>query len=133
MALFIKAWAITTLFFLVVDAIWLGVITKSFYASQLGHLMRENVNFGIAALFYLFFSAAIVYLASYNGFKANSATIALIAGAVLGLAAYGTYDITNMATLKDWPIQMSLVDMVWGTVITAASSYVGFRALQYFS
>lgn len=133
MALYFKAWAVTTLFFLVVDAIWLGVVTRSFYASQLGSLMRENVNFGIAALFYLFFSAAIIYLASMNGVRANSATIALISGAVLGLAAYGTYDITNMATLKDWPIKMSLVDMVWGTVITAASSYVGFRSLQYFS
>ena len=103
-----------------------------FMRGQLGHLMRENVNFGIAAIFYLFFSAAIVYLASNVGFKAGSATTALIAGAVLGLAAYGTYDITNMATLKDWPIKMSLVDMVWGTVITASSAYVGFRALQYF-
>lgn len=132
MVLFIKAWAATAVFFLVIDSIWLGVVARSFYADQLGHLMKDQVNFGIAALFYIFFSAAVVYLASMSGFRGNSAGLALIAGAVLGLAAYGTYDITNMATLKDWPVVMSLIDMVWGTVITAAASFVGFKALQYF-
>lgn len=132
MILFLKAWAATAVFFLVIDAIWLGLVARSFYADQLGHLMKDQVNFGIAALFYLFFSAAVVYLASMSGFRANSASVALIAGAVLGLAAYGTYDITNMATLKDWPVTMSIVDMIWGTIITASASFVGFKSLQYF-
>ena len=132
MLVFLKAWAATAIFFLVIDAIWLGVITRSFYAEQLGGLMKDEVNFSIAALFYIFFTAAIVYLASMNGFRENSAVIALISGAVLGLAANGTYDITNMATLKDWPVTMSIVDMIWGTIITASASYVGYRSLVYF-
>lgn len=95
--------------------------------------MRENVNLPVAALFYISFCAAIVYLASLSGLRENSAFHALSAGAVLGLAAYGTYDFTNLATLKNWPVKVVIIDIVWGGLITAGASYVGYRALVYFT
>jgi uncharacterized membrane protein len=128
-----KAWAVTALCFLAADSVWLGLVARSFYRDRLGFLMKDAVNFPIAAVFYLMYSAAVVYLASMPGFREASGATALCAGAVLGLAAYGTYDITNLATIKNWPVSVSVVDMVWGTALTALAAYVGFRALAAFS
>ena len=132
MIVFVKAWIATAIAFVVIDAIWLGVVAKSFYVARMGDLMRDNVNFSVAALFYVFYSAAIVYLASSHGMRESSAGSALLAGLILGLAAYGTYDITNLATLKNWPVSVTVVDMIWGGLITAITAYVGYRALLYF-
>lgn len=132
LVLFCQAWAVTAVFFLAVDSIWLGVVAKNFYQENLGFLMKDAVNFPVAAGFYFIFAAAVVYLASWPGFREMDGATAMYAGAVLGLAAYGTYDITNLATVKNWPVSVSVVDLVWGIVLTTTASYVGFRALVYF-
>jgi len=126
MKTFLIAYAGTFTSLLVADAIWLGVVAKTFYREQLGDMMLPSPNLAIAALFYVFFAGAVVLLAVLPGLKSGSLTIALVYGAVLGLAAYGTYDITNLATLKGWPLTMSLVDMTWGTFVTAFSASCGF-------
>lgn len=123
--------AIVTL--LVLDAIWLGLMARSFYVPKLGHLMAEQPNFAIAALFYLFYAVAVAILASVPGFSQASLATALGFGAVLGFAAYGTYDFTNLATLKDWPVVVTVVDIIWGTVVTAASATGGYLALKWFA
>ncbi|MBB4065657.1 DUF2177 family protein [Gellertiella hungarica] len=123
--------AIVTL--LVLDAIWLGLMARSFYVPKLGHLMAEQPNFAIAALFYLFYAVAVAILASVPGFSQASLATALGFGAVLGFAAYGTYDFTNLATLKDWPVVVTVVDIIWGTVVTAASAAGGYLALKWFA
>ncbi|SOE13763.1 uncharacterized membrane protein [Hoeflea halophila] len=128
---FLKAWAGTALFLLAVDALWLGVVAKGFYARQLGDLMLDQPRLGIAAIFYVMYSGVAVLLASTPAFRSGSLQDALMLGAILGFAAYGTYDITNMATLKNWPITMSIVDMAWGTLLTAAASAVGFWLLRW--
>ncbi len=127
------AYAGTLVSFLAADAIWLGLVARTFYRDQLGALMLPSPNFAVAVLFYLFFAAAIVILAVMPGMKANSLPLALGYGAVLGLAAYGTYDITNLATLKGWPPVVSLVDMAWGTFVTALAAGCGFLAARYFA
>jgi len=127
---FFKAWAVTAVFLLAVDAVWLGFVAKDFYRRELGDMMLEQVRFGIAALFYVFFAAAIVLLAGAAGLRSESLATAAVYGAVLGLAAYGTYDITNLATLKGWSVAMSLVDMAWGTALTSASAVVAFLVLR---
>ncbi|WEZ83957.1 DUF2177 family protein [Rhizobium sp. 32-5/1] len=126
MKTFLIAYAGTFTSLLIADAIWLGVVAKTFYRDQLGDMMLPSPNLAIAALFYVFFAGAVVLLAVLPGLKAGSLGIALVYGAVLGLAAYGTYDITNLATLKGWPLTMSLVDMAWGTFVTAFSASCGF-------
>jgi uncharacterized membrane protein len=126
MKTFLIAYAGTFTSLLIADAIWLGVVAKTFYRDQLGDMMLPSPNLAIAALFYVFFAGAVVLLTVLPGLKAGSLGIALVYGAVLGLAAYGTYDITNLATLKGWPLTMSLVDMAWGTFVTAFSASCGF-------
>jgi uncharacterized membrane protein len=127
---FLKAWAGTAVFLLAIDAVWLGLVARGFYARQLGDLMLDQPRLGIAVIFYVMYSAVVVLLASAPAFRSGSLTDALMLGAILGFAAYGTYDITNMATLKNWPLMMSLVDMAWGTLLTAAVSAVGFWMLR---
>ena len=126
------AYAGTLVSLLIVDAIWLGLVARTFYRDQLGELMLPSPNFAIAAIFYVFFAMAIVLLAVMPGVRAGSLFAALGYGAVLGLAAYGTYDITNLATLKGWSPIVSLVDMAWGTFVTALSACCGLLACRYF-
>ncbi|WP_420410164.1 DUF2177 family protein [Hoeflea sp.] len=128
---FLKAWAASAAFFLVVDAIWLGLVAKGFYRDQLGGLMADQVNFPVAAVFYVMFSAAAVILASATALRTGGTVLdAALLGAILGFAAYGTYDFTNLATLKNWPVAVTAVDIVWGTALTSAASAVGFSVLR---
>ncbi len=130
---FLMSWGASAFVFLVIDAIWLGLIAVSFYRRQLGELMLDQPKLDIAALFYLGYTFAIVLLAAAPAARSGSLSQALIYGAVLGLAAYGTYDITNLATLKNWPGAMVLVDMIWGTVLTATAAAAGYAAFRYAS
>ncbi|MND97629.1 hypothetical protein D3C80_899530 [compost metagenome] len=127
------AYAGTLISFLVIDAIWLGLIAKSFYRDQLGDLILPSPNFAVAAVFYLFFAVAIVVLAVRPGLESGSVWTAIGYGAVLGLAAYGTYDMTNLSTLKGWPVTLSVVDLVWGTVLTATASAFGYATVRQFA
>ncbi|MDF1609655.1 DUF2177 family protein [Hoeflea sp. YIM 152468] len=128
---FLKAWAGSAVFILVVDAIWLGLVARGFYSRQLGALMLDTPRLPIAALFYVVYSAAVVILASAAAARSGSLMEAVLLGAILGFAAYGTYDITNLATLKNWPLTMSLIDMAWGTALTAAVSAAGYWLLRW--
>lgn len=124
--LFAKAYVAALVAFLALDAVWLGVVARGFYVSQLGALMRENVNFLAAGGFYLAYVAGIVYFAVLPALADGAWSRAVLNGALLGLLAYGTYDMTNMATLKGWPVTMSLVDMVWGMIVTALAAAAGY-------
>lgn len=128
----LTAYAGSFLTLLLLDAIWLGLVARNFYRDQLGALMLPQPNLGIAALFYLFFTIAVVVLAVMPALTSASLAKALLCGAILGLAAYGTYDITNLSTLKGWPLLMSIVDMIWGTLITAATAAGGYLTARYF-
>lgn len=128
----LTAYAGSFLTLLLLDAIWLGLVARTFYRDQLGSMMLPQPNLGIAALFYVFFTVAVVILVVMPALASASLLKALLLGAILGLAAYGTYDITNLSTLKGWPLTMSVVDMVWGTVITAATAAGGYLAARYF-
>lgn len=129
---FIIAYLATLVTFLAIDAIWLGLIAKKFYAAQLGPLMREDVLFLPAGIFYLFYSAGIVLLAV----RPEQASLSLVNiafyGAVVGFIAYGTYDVTNLATLKNWPVLMSVIDFVWGICISSTVAVAGAIAVRKF-
>ena len=127
---FLIAYVVTAVVFLVIDYIWLGFLMKDYFQSQLSHLMAENVSLSIAALFYLFYAAGIVFLCINPVIESGDWTKAFINGAILGFLAYGTYDITNMATLRDWPVMMSIIDVAWGTVLTGFSATMGYIVLK---
>ena len=131
--LYAKAYAATLVVFLGIDALWLGVIARRFYVDQLGSLMRESPSMLAAGGFYLFYVVGIVFFAVAPALAAGSWKTAALNGALLGLVAYGTYDMTNLATLKDWPVTVSIVDLVWGGVLTgiaATGGYLAARALS---
>ena len=128
--LHLKAYAFTLIAFLGLDFIWLGFVAKGFYASQLGSLMSDRINFVAAGGFYLAYVAGIVFFAVAPALAEGSWKKAALNGAFLGLLAYGTYDMTNIATLRNWPLTMSLVDLAWGGILTGISASIGYWAVR---
>jgi len=112
--------------FLVIDFIWLKYVALSFYRSNIGHLMTDSPNLIVAGLFYLVYIIGVVILAVNPALDKGSWMTACLLGGLLGLIAYGTYDITNLATLKNWPPIVAIVDIVWGTVLTASVAIVSY-------
>jgi len=130
MKLFAIAYFSTLIAFVFIDAIWLGLVAKKFYATQLGPLMRDDILFLPAGIFYLLYSAGIVLLAVRPEQSNLSLLNVAFYGAVVGFIAYGTYDVTNLATIKNWPALMSLVDLVWGTAISSFVAVAGAIAVR---
>jgi uncharacterized membrane protein len=123
------AYVATALVFIGIDFIWLSR-SIGFYRSELGGMLLERPNMGAAVAFYLIYIAGVVALAVLPANSQSSWSTALLHGAALGLVAYATYDLTNLATLKDWSLTVTLVDLAWGTFLTAVASVAGFWALR---
>lgn len=119
------AYAATLACFLSVDAIWLTQMTGWLYRPLIAPLLADSVALAPAVLFYLLYAAGIVGLAIRPSGRWQDA---LARGALLGLVAYGTYDLTNHATLKGWPLAITLADMTWGTLLTALAALAGYLA-----
>ena len=129
---FAIAWAAAAVIFLGLDFLWLGQVTPGFYRRELGPLLLDQPRLGIAAGFYLVYVVGIVVFAVMPALASGGIWRALLLGGLLGLIAYGTYDLTNLATLKGWSATVVAVDMVWGTVLTAMAaggSYMVIAAL----
>ncbi|HEX6144228.1 MAG TPA: DUF2177 family protein [Geminicoccaceae bacterium] len=113
------------------DLLWLGVVAKGFYARQLGDLLSDQPNMAVAGLFYAGYVGGIVLFAVAPALQAQSWTTALVLGVFLGLMAYGTYDMTNLATIRNWPVAMSITDMLWGSLLTGVAATAGFFAARW--
>lgn len=127
---YLAAYFATAIVFLGIDAVWIGIVAKGFYRTHIGSLLADSPNLGAAAGFYAVYVVGVVFLAILPALREQSWSHALIAGGVLGLVAYGTYDVTNFATLKGWSLQVVVVDIVWGTALTAVSALVGYFAAK---
>jgi uncharacterized membrane protein len=123
----IAAYAVALVVMGALDAAWLGWLAKDFYVEQLGPLMTDSVRIVPAAIYYFGFPAVIVYLALL---PATSLGEAALRSAVLGLAAFGVYDLTNLATLRGYTVTMTLVDMVWGTFATTLGGTAAYRVVM---
>lgn len=106
--------------------IWLGLIAKNFYAKHIGFLMKTDINWLAAIIFYLLFIVGLVLFVVAPALKADSWTYAVLYGALFGLITYATYDLTNLATIKDWPIIVTVIDLIWGTVLAASVSVISY-------
>jgi len=129
--LFFTLYAISVPIFFVIDMIWLGLIARSFYQSKLGHLMGD-VNWVAAIIFYLIFLLGLTYFATYPAVSSASFLAVITLGASFGFFTYATYDLTNLATLRDWPVSVVVVDILWGTVLgmsVASGTYYIYMAL----
>jgi uncharacterized membrane protein len=130
--MFIKLYLIALPIFLILDALWLGLIAKTFYAKQIGFLFKTDINWTAALIFYLMFIAALILFVINPAIEKGSLAHALLFGALFGLITYATYDLTNLATLKGWPIMVTIVDLIWGSFVTAAVSSITFLIFTKF-
>jgi uncharacterized membrane protein len=118
--------------FLVLDGLWLGFIAGDFYRNRVGHLLLEQPDLAAAAAFYALYLVGVVMFAVAPALQERSVVRAIGRGALFGLIAYATYDLTNLATLKGWSTAVSLLDMAWGAVVTAATAAAGYFAARRF-
>lgn len=127
---FLTSYAAAALVFVALDAIWLYTMGQRLYRTGIGHLMRPDFDVAAAVAFYLLYLTGLVVLIVL---PAAGAWDALLRGALFGLVAYATYDLTNQATLRDWPLTVTLADLAWGTFVTAVASLSAYVALERFA
>jgi len=126
---YLVAYVAAAIVFLGFDSLWLGLVARRWYRVWMGGLMLERPNFSAAAVFYLFYLAGLVYFAIAPALSAGDGWIeAAGSGALFGLIAYGTYDMTNLATVRGWSVTMCVVDMTWGAVLSGLSAACGYLA-----
>jgi uncharacterized membrane protein len=113
------------------DLLWLGVVARGFYQRQLGHLMRPDVRWAPAVLFYLIYVAALVVIVVIPAVEKQSPWRAVLLGGFFGLAAYAAYDLTSLALIKDYPMVAAVVDLAWGTVLSAVVSGTVYAAALF--
>jgi uncharacterized membrane protein len=129
---FLLYYAISFVVFLAIDALWLGLVAPKFYKAQIGHLMAEKPNLIAALVFYLIFIAGLVYFVLLPAVTNDSWVTAFANGALFGFVTYATYDLTNYATLKNWPVTMVIVDLTWGLFLSTSVSLVSYFIIQLF-
>ncbi len=120
--MFWKLYLISLSSFVLIDVVWLGLIAKNFYAQQLGFLMKTNANALAALVFYILFTFGILFFVVLPGLEKNVGYQIILHGAFFGLVTYSAYDFSNLATLKNWPLAVTLVDLLWGTLLTSLVS-----------
>ena len=126
----IISYLLTSVVFFAVDMLWLGFIAKDLYRKYLGSFLSSQVNWTAAIVFYLLFIVGISIFAIYPSVQKDSIFSAVLLGALFGMFTYATYDLTNLATLKDWPIQIVFIDIAWGAFLTAVVSAAGFYIVK---
>ncbi len=123
---FLTSYILTAIVFFSIDLIWLGVVAKDLYRKHLGFLLADQVNWAAAIVFYLLFIVGIFVFVILPSLEKNSLLHAILLGGFFGFITYATYDLTNLATLKNWPLPIVIIDLMWGTVLTAAVGGAGF-------
>jgi uncharacterized membrane protein len=123
---YFKLYFSTLVVFFAVDMLWLGVVAQSFYQKHLGFLMAPATNWVPAVAFYLLFILGILIFVVLPGLTKGSLKTTLLRAALFGLITYATYDLTNLATIKDWPVMLTIVDMLWGTVLSTTVSLASY-------
>jgi uncharacterized membrane protein len=120
----VAVYCLTLVTFLVIDAVWLGLIAKDMYRRELGHLLAPNVRWGAAAVFYVIYIVGLLVLVVMPHKGSPLLTVAVL-GALFGFVAYATYDLTNLATLTRWPLSVTIADLAWGAFVTGVTAAAG--------
>ena len=129
---YLKLYALTIPVFFIVDIIWLGVVARGFYRRHLGFILSPQVNWTAAVIFYLIYIAGILFFAVRPALQSNSWQQAALLGGLYGLFTYATYDLTNLATIKDWPLVIVAVDVLWGVCLCTLVSILSFAIAKGF-
>ncbi len=122
---------LTTLVFFTIDLLWLGILAKGIYNKYLSGLLADQVNWPAAIVFYILFIIGIFIFAIMPAIEKDSLAKAVVLGALFGLFTYATYDLTNLATLKGWPLPIVFIDIAWGMILTASVSASGFQIVKW--
>ena len=130
---YLKLYLLTIPVFFAIDIIWLGFIAKRFYREKLGDFLNPEVNWVAAGIFYLLFIIGIIFFAVVPAKAKDSLMIAATYGALFGFFTYATYDLTNLATLKDWPLSVVIVDIIWGTILCSLVATCSFLISRWIS
>ncbi len=125
------SYLLTTVVFFAIDLTWIGLVAKKFYWGNLGNLLKDDINWIAALVFYLLYIIGIFVFAILPAVEKDSVTSAILYGALFGFFCYATYDLTNLATLKGFPLKLVVVDMIWGTVLTGLVSTSGFYITRW--
>ena len=133
MSKYFATYTVTFVVMVALDMIWLGFVAKSFYQEGIGHLMAEKPVVPVAVAFYVMYAIGLVFFAVVANEASTGYGMTVLHGALFGFFAYATYDLTNLATLKNWPVGLALLDMAWGTVVSAVSALAGKAALDRFA
>lgn len=128
----LKYYIVTLVVFLAIDMVWLLVISKKLYAEKLGYLLAESPNLIAAFIFYFLFAAGVLFFVIQPALTAGSLQYAIFAGLFFGLVTYATYDLTNMATIRDWPAIITVIDLIWGSFLTASTSSISYLIIMKF-
>jgi len=124
--MFIKLFLIALPVFFIIDMAWLGLVAKKFYDQHLGFLMKPDITWYAAIIFYLLFITGLITFVISPAVEKHSWSHAILFGALFGLITYSTYDLTNLATIKDWPVIVTVVDLIWGIVLSASVSIITY-------
>ncbi len=128
---YLKLYGLTVPVFFIIDLIWLGVVAKGFYQKNLKYILSPNVNWTAAIIFYLIYIVGILIFAVLPAVAKDSLRHAAVWGALFGFFTYATYDLTNLALLKDWPIIIVIVDILWGVVLCSAVATLSFFVAKW--
>ncbi|HBS92288.1 MAG TPA: DUF2177 domain-containing protein [Erysipelotrichaceae bacterium] len=129
---FLTQFLVVLVVFFAIDIFWLGVVARNLYAKYLGFIMSPNVNWAAALLFYVIFIIGVMVFVLQPALEKQSLMHAFIMGAFFGFVTYATYDLTNLATLKDWPITITIIDLIWGTVLSSSVSVISYLIISRF-
>ena len=127
---YLVAYVVTLIVFTAIDFVWLGWIARPFYQSGIGHLMGDQINVPAGLIFYAVYAVGLVVFGVARPLDTGSWQQAMLLGGLFGFFAYGVYDLTNLATLRDWPVNIAVVDMAWGSVLSAIAATAGFLAAR---
>ncbi len=131
--MFLKLCAVALPLFIALDLTWIGFVAKNLYQNQIGFLLKTQVNWPAVVSFYLVYITGLVFFVIHPSIQKNSWSMALLHGALFGLVTYATYDLTNLATTKNWPLPITLIDLAWGTFIAATVSVLTVLIAQKIS
>ncbi len=126
----LKSYFISLAVFLAIDMVWLLVISKKFYSEKLGYLMAKNPNLVAALIFYMIFIAGLMFFVIQPALVQESWKYSLFAGILFGVVTYATYDLTNLATIRDWPVIVTVVDLIWGGILSGSTALISFLMIS---
>ncbi|MDN5343495.1 MAG: hypothetical protein PWP28_2375 [Oceanotoga sp.] len=129
----IRNYVISFIVFFIIDILWLGLIAKNIYNKYLGYIIKDNFNWIAAIIFYIIFIIGIQFFVLNPAIEKQSVLYAFLVGGIFGFITYSTYDLTNLATVKQWPISITIIDIIWGSILSSLTSGISYLIINFFN